>query len=149
MDLPTLGRPTIATKLIELTIFACFAVVAGAGLLVVFGIHVLEALDSPLLHFLVGTNIVVRKVLLSENDVEAQSENAQGYDDDTYEENFQHSLKSYDNPLIYEIRTDGLIAVNFVYYAGENLGHADYAHLGVVLQFRVGYGVGYEHLFEY
>ena len=140
VDLPTLGRPTIATSAIQITVFTSCTVIAGTVLTAMKGgILVLETADAALPHLLVGAYVVFREFFLPEEDVDSESEHAECYKGQCYEEQFH---------LEYEIGADGLVVVHLVDDACEHFSHSYNFDFGVVLEFGMRYGVGDEHLFE-
>ena len=78
------------------------------------GILVFETADAALSHFLVGADIVFRKFLFPEKNVDSQSEHAKCYQNKRNEEQFH---------LEYEIGADWFVIINLIYDAGKYLRH--------------------------
>ena len=105
------------------------------------GILVLVAAYAALAHLLVGTHVVLGKLLLPEYDVETHSE-------DAYHQQQQGNEERSHKGLEYEFRTQRFVIVNLVDYVGEHLRHTHNPDLGIVRKFRMRNGVGDVNFFE-
>ena len=123
-------------------VLAGFGEIAPTGFVVDFRVDVLVAAYAPLLHLLIGADIILGKLFLPEDDVEAQSEDAQGDKRQGCKEQFHRVI------LENEVAADRLVVIDFVDDLGEDLGHRNDADFRVVRKLRMRDGVGDEDLLE-